>query len=123
MGFNDSAWAEGRSGFGVGAGGKAVIRTAWSSADIWMRTTFTLASTSPSDLSLRLFHDEDAEVYLNGALAFTAKSWETGYFQAPISPGALAALVVGANVLAVHCHNTTAPQFIDVGLGRYRWNH
>ena len=49
------------------------------------------------------------------AAAFTG--FTLGYQFAPMAKAAQDALVVGgSNVLAVHCHQTTGGQYIDVGL-------
>ena len=63
-----------------------------------------------------MYHDEDAEVYLNGVLATKTSGFVVRYKQFPISAEALRTLHPGRNVLAVHCHQTTGGQFIDVGL-------
>ena len=67
---------------------------------------------------LRLFvhHDEDIEIYLNGVLAAKRHGFLTDYVPLPILPAARAALRPGKNVLAVHCHQTTGGQYVDVGL-------
>jgi len=43
-------------------------------------------------------------------------SFSTEYFETNIAPAALAALKPGLNRMAVHCHQTTGGQFIDVGI-------
>jgi hypothetical protein len=66
---------------------------------------------------LRIHHDEDAQVYLNGVLAASPANYTTSYVYVPISQSARAALRPGqTNVIAVHCHQTTGGQFIDVGI-------
>ena len=69
-----------------------------------------------ADLQLDCFHDEDAEIYLNGVLAARVSGYTTEYDAIPIAPAARAALKPGKNVLAVHCHQTGGGQYIDVGL-------
>ena len=57
------------------------------------------------------------EIYVNGVLASSEEGFTTGYVPLEISRSALALLKPGANVtLAVHCHQTTGGQNIDVGL-------
>jgi hypothetical protein len=113
--FDASAWKEGKGGFGTKGTPGAVIGTEWKTKDIWLRRDFTLEKV-PQRLLLWLHHDEDAEVYLNGVLAARVKRYTTDYEDVPIEPAAYKALKPGKNVLAVHCHQTTGGQYIDVGL-------
>ncbi len=116
-GFDASAWPEGKGGFGTADTPGAIIGTTWKTADIWARREFTLTENDlKRDLQLRLFHDEDAQVYLNGVLATTRDGFTSKYEQVPIDAAARAGLHSGTNVMAVHCHNTVAGQFIDAGL-------
>ena len=80
-----------------------------------MRRTFS-ADTVKFDLAaLKLHHDEDTEVYLNGQQVAGLSGYVSDYFST-LANGLPKALVVGHNVLAVHCHNTVGGQFIDVGI-------
>lgn len=112
--FDASSWTSGTAGFGTGG------NTAWTSSDIWMQRTFTLPYLEPEALNtlfFKIYHDEDAEIYINGVLAASLKSYSAGYIYFPIDRAALLALKPGEqNVLTVHCHQTVGGQFIDVGL-------
>jgi beta-galactosidase len=64
-----------------------------------------------------MFHDEDAEVWLNGKLLVSAKGYTTGYVAFPVSAERFAAAAKqGDNVLAVKVVQTIGGQYIDVGL-------
>jgi hypothetical protein len=119
-GFNDSAWSTGLGGFGTAGTPGAVIRTTWSTSDIWMRRTFnpgSLTASQISNLLLRLHHDEGAEVFINGVLAATVTGFTTSYgFTTMTTAGQNAVVANGNNVLAVHCHQTTGGQYIDTGI-------
>ena len=115
--FDDADWTAAPGGFGRAGTPAATVRTAWTSADIWLRREFTLPEVNPATLHLAVHHDEDAEIYLNGVLAATLSGFTGAYDDAvPISPAARAALHPGINRLAVHCHQTGGGQYIDVGV-------
>ena len=117
--FDDNDWATGVGGFGHGDPPNTTIGTTWSTSNIWLRRTFTLPANAldTGRLMLELYHDEDCEVYINGALAFSATGYITSYRFYDISEAAKAALVVGGeNTLAVHCRQTAGGQYIDAGI-------
>jgi hypothetical protein len=114
--FDASSWKQGPGGFGTKGTPGAAVRTEWNTADIWIRREFTLPKGKWKDLHLRIHHDEDAEVYLNGVLALQVPGYISEYEAASISPPARATLKPGPNFLAVHCHQTGGGQYIDVGL-------
>jgi hypothetical protein len=110
--FDDASWKEGAAGFGAGIAG---VRTPWTTSAIWLRKEFTLAE-KPAGPLLRMFHDEDVEVYLNGVLACRETGFLTSYDYFDIDATAAATLKPGKNVIAVHCRQTSGGQFIDVGI-------
>lgn len=114
--FDDATWNEGPGGFGTAGTPGAVVRTEWRSSDIWLRREFTLPEGQWNNLSFRVHHDEDVEVYINGALALKVPGYTTEYDELPIPPNVRAALKPGKNLFAVHCKQTTGGQYIDVGL-------
>ena len=119
VGFNDHNWKEGPGGFGTDGTPGSVVRTRWSTSDIYVRREITVpAGVDPSTLALYMHHDEDAEVYLNGVLAARTHGFTGDYDVIDMLPAAKAALKPGKNTLAVHCHQTTGGQYIDVGLAR-----
>jgi beta-galactosidase len=65
---------------------------------------------------LRIYHDDDARVYLNGELIAELPGSNASYTFVPLSAAARAALRPGTNTLAVHVHQNRGGQFIDVGL-------
>jgi hypothetical protein len=114
--FDDTAWKSGPGGFGTKDTPGTIVRTTWNTGDIWMRRTFDLGSTELPNLHLRIHHDEDAEVFINGQQVATLAGYVTEYFDHPLPPAAGKALHTGTNTLAVHCRQTRGGQYIDVGL-------
>jgi hypothetical protein len=115
--FDDAQWATGPSGFGSRGTPNVAIGTKWNKADIWLRTTATI--DSPADIASahwRLYHDEDAEIYVNGTKVLDLKGFEPQYVDVPLDKKAIDAFRPGENTIAAHCHNTAGGQAIDVGL-------
>ena len=63
-----------------------------------------------------MHYDEDAEVYINGALAVNAPGYNAACDSFDLAPAALAGLKPGRNHFAVHCRQTVGGQYIDLGL-------
>jgi hypothetical protein len=114
--FDASKWAEGDGGFGTAMTPGAVVRTEWKSADIWLRRGFELKEVPKGEVMLRIHHDEDAEVYVNGIFAARVSGFTTEYVEVPLTAAGRKALKAGQNVIAIHCHQTGGGQYIDVGL-------
>jgi len=115
--FDDSSWNTGSGAFGTSGTPGISPNTTWNTSDIWLRRTFTMPAGTFNNLKWLLYHDEDVEVYVNGALAYSAPGYITSYLAVSINPDALALLTPGATInLAVHCHQTTGGQGVDVGL-------
>ncbi len=114
--FNDSKWTTGAAGFGKDAGNP---KTPWTTSNIYLRKAVDFAGLSPeaiNGLKLFIFHDEDAEVYINGVKAASFKGFVNGYSLTDISPEALATIKPGKpNTVAVSCRQTTGAQYIDLG--------
>jgi len=114
--FSDAAWKEGPGGFGTADTPGAVVRSEWKTADIWLRRAFEWPAATTGTPALLVHHDEDVEIYVNGVLAGKAGAFTSEYEEMPMTPEGLKALKPGKNVLAVHCHQTTGGQYIDVGI-------
>jgi hypothetical protein len=114
--FDAAKWQEADGGFGTRMTPGSVVRTEWSSPDIWLRRTFELADLPKGEAMLRIHHDEDAEVYVNGVPAAKVGGYTTDYVEVPLTAEGRKALKPGRNVIAVHCHQTGGGQYIDVGL-------
>ena len=114
VGFRDKMWNKGPGGFGTQTPNHAK-KTHWDTSEIWMRTAFGLKEI-PDALTLELYHDEDAEVYLNGVEILKTKGYITNYQFFTLGKTAIDALQTGRNILAIHCKQTGGGQYIDAGL-------
>jgi len=115
-GFDASGWKEAPAGFGSRGTPGAVVRTEWKSSDIWLRREITLKEGKWREPNLRVHHDEDAEIYLDGVLASRVSGFSSDYDTLSIRADARALLKPGTHTLAVHCKQTSGGQYIDVGL-------
>jgi hypothetical protein len=116
-GYDDASWKAARGGFGTTATPGAVVGTQWKTGDIWIRREFELDRLpAAGELFLRVHHDEDAEIYLNGQDILHLARYIGNYQLFEASQKLRAALRPGKNLLAVHCHQTTGGQFIDCGI-------
>jgi hypothetical protein len=114
--FDHSQWKVGPGGFGTKGTPGSVVRTEWSTAEIWLRRSVTIPDKKLASLQFRIHHDEDAEVYVNGVLAGRFSGYSTGYEENPIAAQGLDALRPGENMVAVHCKQTAGGQYIDLGM-------
>lgn len=113
--FDATPWKTGLGGFGTKGTPGAVVRTEWRTNSIWLRKDFRLAEI-PRQLSLKIHHDEDAVVYLNGKKIASFSGYDTDYTTVDVTEKSLNLLQTGRNVLAIHCQQTGGGQYIDVGL-------
>ncbi len=117
--YNAANWQTGEGGFGKEGLPGVRIGTLWNTSDIWARREFTLTAQQLADrdnLQLMLYHDDDAQVYINGVPALSVDRSNISYELFPFSPAALAALKPGKNVFAVHVRQTGGGQYFDMGL-------
>lgn len=112
---HEEKWKKAPGPFGQGRPGGKTPNTAWDSNNIWVRTSFQLTEI-PSAVELSIFHDENADVYLNGQKIADFNGYVTQYRSLILDKKGLAALQTGRNTLAIHCINTSGAQFIDAGL-------
>ena len=115
-GFADSAWREGKSGFGTAGTPGAAVGTSWDSADIWLRREVELTPDQTRGLMLWLHHDEGVEIYVNGVEVYRDSDFVAGYEAVPLTTAAQAAFKSGKNLIAIHCHQTRGGQYVDLGL-------
>jgi hypothetical protein len=106
-----TGWKEGVSPMGNSEGQDKLM---WKTRDIWIRRTFTIANIDEiNKLILKVAHDDDADVSLNGKLLYTKIGVTKGYSMVPIDKRKLN---IGENIFAMHVVNTGGGAVADVGL-------
>ena len=115
--FDTSAWQEALGPFGSDGTPGIAPKTKWTSDDIWLRREIVVPALK-SDPLVIAYHDEDVEIYFNGVLAAKESGYVNSYEPLEILPAAKALLKAGAKItIAVHCHQTSGGQGVDVGIG------
>ena len=114
--FDDGSWQSGPGGFGAADTRFARVGTEWKTPDIWLRRTVDIPAAALAAPHLRIFHDDDARVYLNGVLVADLPGANAGYAYVPLTGPARNALRPGKNTIAIHVHQTRGGQFIDAGI-------
>ncbi|HWK03276.1 MAG TPA: DUF4965 domain-containing protein [Puia sp.] len=112
-GFNDQDWQKGTGPFGDQ---RANAGTVWTGKDIWVRRSFNITALPEGKLLLKFYHDDDAEVFLNGQRIAHQPGANSDYEMIVLSDDAKAKLQIGENLLAMHCKNTGGGSWIDAGL-------
>jgi hypothetical protein len=111
--YDDSNWNTGGAPF---TDDKQQAKTLWTSKDIWVRRTFTLNDLNIDKLVLKLYHDDNIEVYLNGQKVYDFVGWTSDFKLIPLKDKFKNKLKKGDNVLAIHCANTAGGAWLDAGL-------
>ena len=71
--FDDANWQSGKGGFGSDGTPGVNIKTKWDTADIWLRGEVTIPTGNYNRLHLSMYHDEDAQVFIDGKQAVNAR--------------------------------------------------
>jgi hypothetical protein len=114
--FDAGNWKIGRGGFGSQGTPHAKIGTEWTTPSIWLRREFNISSKPKGRPVLRIHHDEDATVFLNGVQIAKLTGFTTNYTILDLDERAAAALKAGRNVLAIEVKQTEGGQYIDAGI-------
>lgn len=111
LGYDANSWKSGSAPIGDD---EKQVKTLWKSNDIWVRRTFDVASPEQiNELFLKLHHDDNIEVFLNGKKVYTKAGWTNSFQYLPINKKDLKA---GQNIIAIHLANTAGGRFLDFGL-------
>ena len=112
-GYTAGNWHRGQAPFGDDT---TMVKTVWKSHDIWVRRSFTLNTIDSRPLFLKIQHDDNTEVYLNGEKIYEKTGWMHRFHYIPLSAEIAQKLRKGNNVLAIHVANTAGGQFLDAGI-------
>ena len=110
--FDDSKWRTAKGPFGD----TDKAGTLWKTDDIWMRRTFDLEALNFDALFLKISHDDDSEVYLNGEKIYSCVCWTNSYEYHQIVDAVKQKLKKKNNVLAIHIKNNIGGQWLDAGI-------
>ncbi|MEE2772368.1 MAG: DUF4965 domain-containing protein [Bacteroidota bacterium] len=110
--FDDSNWKSTKAPFGD----EHDYATKWESEDLWVRRKFDLKNSNFDDVFLKLHHDDNIVVYLNGEKILEKTGWNDQYDYFPISEEVKSKLKKKDNILAIHIKNTAGGRFLDAGI-------
>lgn len=115
--YNTSGWKKGESGFASKEVEGSTTRhqgTEWQTSSLWLRKTFQINKTI-KNTALRVAHDGDTKIYLNGELIYNKQGVDYGIIN--LSKKQVAVLKKDApNVLAIETNKGHRTNFFDVSL-------
>ncbi len=112
--FAVSQWKKGLGSFGdLQAAGNQ-----WKSKDLWVRRQFIVGDLDKGKVYLKIHHDDNVDVFLNGQKIYTHEGWNDRLEYKDVDALARKALRKGSNTLAVHVKNTAGGQWLDIGLAQ-----
>ena len=108
--FDEDGWKNGAGPIGDDV---SKDKVSWKTRDIWIRRKFSISNAAGiQSLLLKVSHDDDAEVFLNGVRIFLKAGVTNDYGMIPVDRQ----LVEGDNLLAMHVVNTGGGARADLGL-------
>lgn len=115
--FSPTSWNKGKLGFGSDRVENSTTRrvnTMWKSSVLYARQTLYLKEKPSKNLVLRMHHDGDTKVWINGGLVYDGKGKQ--YRNWPLDEKSLPQLNNGANVIAIQSSKGERSSFLDVAL-------
>lgn len=113
IGFDSSSWKKGQAPF---SDDKKEAKTIWKSNNLWYRRSFDLGNKDLKKMYLKLRHDDNVVVYLNGTKIHEAEGWNHNFLYIPIDQNITNQLKLKDNVLAIEIKNTGGGQWLDAGI-------
>ncbi|MBC9797101.1 glutaminase family protein [Sinomicrobium weinanense] len=110
--YDDSGWSMAKAPFGDNDN----AATSWKSSDLWYRRTFDLSEVPSGELFLKLHHDDNVKVYINGEEVYQCECWTNEFKYYEITKTIQQKLKEKGNVLAIHVRNTAGGRWLDAGI-------
>ncbi|MCP4645978.1 MAG: hypothetical protein GY851_36375, partial [bacterium] len=116
--YSVNDWREAKAGFGTRGTPGARPTTIWEAPNVWLRTSVTVPENFHDRVAwVRLHHDEDVQVYVNGRRLIERKGYRSDYDQVVLDEKQRKLFRPGKpNTIAIHCSQTAGGQFVDFGL-------
>ncbi len=115
--FDPTGWSRGTTPFSAEGTKRMRINTPWKTRTIWIRTPVDVPPLlSNQNVVLRLRHDDDVDVFVNGKVLYHHPGPNEEYTDMVLTDAQKALFVKGKNTLAVKCMNRAGFQGLDVGL-------
>ena len=111
--FKDEAWKSGAAPF---SDNESLAKTLWKSKNLWVRRSFDMPSGDFKKLYLKLRHDDNIKVYINGEKIYDVEGWKDQYKFIAIEDQVAKKLKKKGNVLAIHIENTAGGAWLDAGI-------
>ena len=111
--FSATGWKTGKAPF---SDEKSVAGTPFMGKDIWVRRSFSVPAGDNGQLYLKIRHDDNSEVYLNGQEIYRHTGWTHKFLYIPLTDAVKASLKKSGNVLAIHVANTAGGAYLDAGI-------
>ena len=117
LNYDDTSWLNGPGGFGNPEALSPVVRTEWTTPEIWLRKTFTLSGKVRNPY-LIFYHDMDqeAKIFLNGNLIAEGPGHQHAYTLIQLDKRVRKGFNKGRNILAIHGTKKSRRQYIDAGM-------
>ena len=115
--FVEQGWLTGKAGFGseiIEHSTARKVKTVWKDENIWIRKKFVLNEQASDNFALRVHHDGDTKIFLNGSLIYNGTG--RNYLISNFNANTQSLLKDGENVLGVFSTKGRISSFIDVSL-------
>ncbi|WP_207534155.1 glutaminase family protein [Desertivirga arenae] len=111
--YEESSWKKGKEPFSHDTN---LGSTLWKSKELWTRRIFDFKAEAGQKPALRIQHDDDAMVWINGELVYSKKGNSSNYVYTPLSSSVISKLKRSGNVMAIYVRNTGGDSYLDAGI-------